>query len=214
MTKISGLYVITDEELAPGRTHVEIARAALAGGAKLIQIRDKHASDRQFYEAALEIRRLTADAGALFFVNDRIDIAAVVGADGVNVGQSDLPVAAVRSILGPKAIIGQSCESIEQAIQAVRDEADYIGFGPVFATSTKLDTGEASGIEMLKRVCMEATIPVVAIGGIGLANIDAVASAGAASAAVVSAVVRARDMTSATADLINKFTVIEKRQCK
>ncbi len=202
---LSGLYVITDEELSPGRTHVEIAAAALAGGARLIQIRDKNADDRAFYEAALAIRKLATQAGALFFVNDRAHIAAAVGADGVNVGQTDLPVAAARAMLGPDAIIGLSCDSVEQAIEAQRLGADYVGFGPVFPTSTKLDAGPVSGLTTLGQVCSRVTLPVVAIGGIGASNISEVASAGAACAAVISAVVCAPDMTSATIDLVRRF---------
>ncbi len=202
---LNGLYVITDEEINPGRTHVEIAQAAIAGGANIIQIRDKNATDRAFYEAALAIRKLTRDAGALFFVNDRVHIAAAIGADGVNVGQSDMPVSAVRAVLGPKAIIGLSCTSVEQSIEAQKLGADYIGFGPIFSTSTKLDAGPVSGLTMLREVCERVTVPVVAIGGIGLSNIAEVASTKAASAAVVSAVVCALDMISATIELTRRF---------
>lgn len=202
---VSGLYVITDEDLCPGRTHVEITRAALAGGARIIQIRDKNASDREFYEAASTIRMLTADAGALFFVNDRVHIAAAVEADGVNVGQTDIPVSAARGILGPRAIIGLSCDSIEQAIEAETLGADYVGFGPVFATHTKADAGPVSGLETLRQVCASIKLPVVAIGGIGASNIAEVAATGAASAAVVSAVVCANDMTQATIELARRF---------
>jgi len=205
MREVSGLYIITDEQLCPGRSHAGIAVAAIEGGARIIQIRDKHASDRSIYEDALEIRRITRDAGALFFVNDRVHIAAAVEADGVNVGQTDLPVRAVRRILGPDAIIGVSADSIGQAIQAAADGADYVGFGPVFPTGTKLDAGPVSGLETLRNVCAAVDVPVVAIGGIGLANIASIASAGAASAAVVSAVVCAEEMPRATAALIAEF---------
>ncbi len=202
---LKGLYVITDEEICPGRTHVEIARAAIAGGARIIQIRDKKASDRDFYEAASAIRMLTADARALFFVNDRVDIAAAVQADGVNVGQTDIPVPAAREILGPEAIIGLSCDSLEQALEAEKLGADYVGFGPVFPTYTKADAGPVSGLRTLREVCASVKLPVVAIGGIGATNIAEIADTGAASAAVVSAVVCAADMTQATQQLIRRF---------
>lgn len=202
---IKGLYVITDEVLRPGRTHTMIAQAALEGGARLIQMRDKSISDRAFFESAMEIRRLCKDAGALFFVNDRIHIAAAVGADGVNIGQSDLPIDAVRKILGDKAIIGVSCDCVEQAMEAQNDGADYIGYGPVFATSTKLDTGPVSGLDILKCVCRDIKVPVVAIGGIDRTNIDQIAASGTASAAVISAVVCADDMKSATSELIRRY---------
>lgn len=202
---IEGLYVITDRELNPDRTHLMIAQAAIDGGARLIQIRDKTASDREFYEAAVAIGKLCAQTKALFFVNDRVHIAAAVGADGVNIGQSDLPVSAVREILGKKAIIGVSCDSIEEAVQAEEDGADYIGYGPVFATSTKLDAGPVSGLTDLKNVCEAVNIPVVAIGGIGLSNIHQIADAGAKSAAVISAIVRAKDMKQTAIELIRRY---------
>ena len=202
---LSGLYVITDEGLCPGRTHAQIASAAIEGGARIIQIRDKNASDRRFYEDALELRRITREAGALFLVNDRVDIAAAVGADGINLGQTDLPVAAARRILGKGVLIGTSADTPEQAAQAVTDGADYIGYGPVFPTATKLDAGPVSGLDTLRRVCESTDVPVVAIGGISTSNIASVAEAGAACAAVISAVVCADDMTLATRELIREF---------
>ena len=205
MKKLHGLYVITDQELRPGRTHVEIAAAALEGGARIIQIRDRNASDREFYKAALEIRRITAEAGALFIVNDRVHIAAAVRADGVNVGQTDLPARAVRRILGSHALIGVSAADIEQAAQARIDGANYVGLGPVFPTSTKLDAGPVTGLETLKNVVELVNVPVIAIGGIDASNIGSVAATGAACVAVVSAVVCADDMVKATADLAKSF---------
>jgi thiamine-phosphate pyrophosphorylase len=202
---LNGLYVLTDEVICPGRTHLEIARAAIAGGARIVQIRDKNASDRDFYEAAMAIRMLTADSGVQFFVNDRVHIAAAVEADGVNVGQDDVPVAAARGILGPKAIIGLSCNCIEQAMEAESQGADYVGFGPVFPTYTKHDAGPVSGIETLRLVCEKIKLPVVAIGGIGASNIAEVAAAGATGAAVISAIVCADDMTAATKELVRRF---------
>ena len=205
MNRLNGLYVITDQELSPGRTHVQIAEAALQGGARIIQLRDKDASDRDFLADAMQIRKMTADAKALFIINDRVDVAAAVRADGVNVGQTDLPVAAVRAILGPSAIVGVSADDEKQARKAEFDGASYIGFGPVFPTSTKIDAGPVSGIATLKRICAASDTPVVAIGGISADSISDVAEAGAACAAVVSAVVCAEDMVQATADLVREF---------
>lgn len=205
MMTLNGLYVITDEELCPGRKHAEIAEAAIKGGARIIQIRDKTASDRKFYEDALAIRRLTRDANVLFIVNDRVDIAAAVEADGINIGQTDLPIGAARKIVGERMLIGISADNPEQARQAEIDGANYIGFGPVFATTTKLDAGPVSGLEMLKQVCQASRLPVVPIGGISLGNIAEVAKAGAACAAVISAVVCADDMVQATRDLVSEF---------
>jgi thiamine-phosphate diphosphorylase len=149
---------------------------------------------------------LTRSAGRLFVVNDRVDIARAVGADGVNIGQTDIPVAAAREVMGPDVLIGVSADTIDQAVQAERDGADYVGFGPVFPTTTKLDAGPVSGLDMLRDVVARVSVPVVAIGGICLGNIRSVAEAGAASAAVVSAVVCADDITSSTRALILEFS--------
>ena len=205
MGRLFGLYVITDEMICPGRTHADIAKAAIEGGARIIQIRDKFASDRKFYEDAAQIRELTAAAGVMFFINDRIDIAVAVGADGVNLGQSDMPIEIARRLLGEKVIIGVSADCLEQAIKAEADGADYIGFGPVFPTNTKADAGPVSGLDQLRQVCHEVSLPVIAIGGIGLENIGSVAANGAACAAVISAVVCAKDMTIATTELVKEF---------
>lgn len=205
MKKLSGLYVITDEDLCPGRTHLQIAEAAIAGGARIVQVRDKSATDRDFFRTAVQMRKLTAEAGALFLINDRVDVAAAVRADGVNVGQTDLPVQAARAVLGPSAIIGVSAEDVNQARQAEIDGANYVGFGPVFATTTKIDAGPVSGLDALAKVCALVDIPVVAIGGIGAKNIGDVAVAGVACAAVISAVVCAEDMAAVTAGLIRSF---------
>lgn len=202
---INGIYVITDEELCPGRTHLQIAQDAIKGGAKIIQIRDKHASDRKFYKDALQLRKLTSQADILFFVNDRVHIAAAVGADGVNVGQTDIPLSAARKVLGKGAVVGVSAATLQEAVQAEKDGADYVGFGPVFTTTTKLDAGPISGLETLKTVCSQVDIPVVAIGGINLSNVKLIADNGAACASVISAVVCAEDMVKATSDLIEEF---------
>ena len=128
-----------------------------------------------------------------------------MGADGVNVGQTDLPISAARAVLGPKMMVGLSCDCIEQAIEAAKLGADYVGFGPVFPTATKLDAGPVSGLETLRQVCSRVSLPVVAIGGICASNIAEVASAGAACAAVISAIVCAPDMAAATTDLIRRY---------
>jgi len=207
MFKLSGICVVTDEALKPGRSHEDIALAAVRGGAGSVQLRDKTATDREFYRAAAAIRKFAAEAGVPFVVNDRVHVAVAVGADAVHVGQSDMPVCAVRRVVGPDMIIGLSASSLEEALQAKADGADYIGFGPVFSTSTKLDAGPETGLELLERVCRESGLPVIAIGGIGLSGVGAVARTGAAGAAVVSAVVCAEDMEQATRELRERFRV-------
>jgi len=205
MKNICGIYVVTDQELRSDRGHVEIARCAVEGGASIIQIRDKFASDRDFYTWAVEIRDIIRRNEVLFIVNDRVHIAAAVEADGVNIGQNDIPIEAARRILDESTIIGVSCSNIAEAQQAVEDGADYLGFGPVFTTMTKMDAAPKTGVETLRDVVELSSIPVVAIGGIGASNIVDVLATGVCSAAVVSAVVCAEDMAQATANLVTQY---------
>jgi len=196
------LYVITDEVLSRGRLHVEIAEAAIAGGADVIQLRDKTASTLKLYEAALEIRRLTMNRGVPLIVNDRLDIALAVGADGLHVGQDDLPAPIARRLLGSNKILGVSARSLEEALQAEKDGADYLGVGPVFeARSTKSDAGEPLGLKLIKSVREHCNKPVVAIGGITHSNAFDVIQAGAHCVSVISAVVSAEDITKAARTL-------------
>lgn len=202
--QIAGIYVITDEQLTPGRTHLEIARAAISGGARIIQLRDKTADDSRLIEVGSEIVRFTTRAGALFIVNDRVEVAIACGADGVHIGQEDQPIQEVRKLF-PRGIIGVSVSTIEEALAAEEAGADYIGVGSIFSTSTKSDAGPPIGIEGLAAIRKVCKIPIVAIGGISLENIREIARAGADSAAVISAVVCAEDMKAATAALIAEF---------
>jgi thiamine-phosphate pyrophosphorylase len=144
---------------------LEAARLALRGGADIIQLREKEAKDREILSLARDLREMTHDAGALFIVNDRPDIARLAGADGVHLGQTDLPPAAARAILGPDGIIGVSTHSVEQARQAVADGADYIGVGPMFPTATK-GYSEGVGPSYIREAASVAGLPLVAIGGI------------------------------------------------
>jgi thiamine-phosphate pyrophosphorylase len=200
------LYVITDEELSHGRSHVEIAKAAILGGADVIQLRDKRAGSRNLYETALQIRKLTNEVGVQFIVNDRLDIALAVNADGLHVGQDDLPTAVAREYLGPRKILGVSIRTVEEALLAEKDGADYLGAGPVFeARSTKADAGEPRGIQLIRNICSKIALPIVAIGGINHENISSVIEAGAQCAAVISAVVSAQNIADATRSLKNKI---------
>lgn len=201
---LSGLYVITDEVLMPGRTHLDVARAAVSGGAIVVQLRDKRASDTGLLDTARAIRRLTREAGVLFIVNDRLDLARAVEADGVHLGQADLPARDARR-LWPDGILGISVSDVESARRAEDAGADYLGVGPVFATRTKEDAGPALGLDGLARIRAASRLPIAAIGGIGLDNVADVAAAGAEFAAVISAVVCASDMQAATASLCAAF---------
>lgn len=193
------LCVITDATLVPGRDHVTIARAALRGGADMIQLRDKAADLRVLLPQARAIRALCRSHGALFIVNDRLDLALAAEADGVHVGQEDLPAEAARPLLGPERILGVSTHSREQAEAARASGADYIGFGPMFATGTKNTGYTPRGLEALRAIRAAVHLPILAIGGITLENVADVIAAGATAPAVISAVVAAPDVTAAAA---------------
>lgn len=196
------LYVITDESMGRGRDHAEIALSAIAGGADVIQLRDKTASSRKLYEAAMAIRRLTWNNNVPFIVNDRLDLALACRADGLHVGQSDLPAAVARRLLGKTRILGVSAESIEQARQAIKDGADYLGVGPIFeARTTKSDAGAPIGLELLAHIRATTPLPIIAIGGINARNAAQVIQAGASGIAVISAIAAADDIKAATRQL-------------
>jgi thiamine-phosphate pyrophosphorylase len=192
-----GLYVITDEGLSKGLTHAEIARMAIAGGADVIQLRDKRMDSKALTRCALEIRELTKKAGVLFIVNDRLDVALAAGADGVHLGQEDMPARAARPLCPPGFIIGVTAGTLEEALRAERDGADYIGLSPIFHTSSKDDAGPACGLDIIREVKNRISIPVVAIGGIGPSNASDVIGAGADGIAVISAVVSQDDVAGA-----------------
>jgi thiamine-phosphate pyrophosphorylase len=193
------LCVITDPTLAPGRDHVAIAEAALAGGADMIQLRDKTGALRDLLPQARAIQARCRAHGAFFIVNDRVDLALAADADGAHVGQEDLPAVSARLLLGPARLLGVSTHDPGQAEAAQRAGADYIGFGPMFATGTK-DTGYASrGPEAIREIRKVVALPILAIGGITLENVAEVIAAGATAPAVISAVVRAADLTAAAA---------------
>jgi thiamine-phosphate pyrophosphorylase len=201
------LYVITDERLGRGRSHVQIAEAAIRGGADVIQLRDKTASGRRLYEVARRLRTLTGEAGVAFIVNDRLDIALAAGADGVHLGPEDLPASAARGILGTGKILGISAETVEEAVSAEADGADYVGVGPVFeARGTKADAGAPRGLALLARIRSGCRLPIVAIGGIDAGNARSVREAGADAAAVISAVVAADDVAEAARRLKGLLT--------
>jgi len=190
------LYVLVSSRLCSGSLR-ETARAAIAGGADVVQLREKGIPDDQRLALAAELRELTDETGRIFLINDRPDIAAIVGADGVHLGQNDLPIAEARRLLRPGAIIGRSTHSLAQARAAVNEGADYVSVGPVFETDTK-SAGPAVGIELVKEVAEAVSLPIAAIGGISADNAAAVREAGASCVAVCSAVGLARDPRSAT----------------
>lgn len=193
------LCVITDTGLAPGLDHVGIARAALEGGADMIQLRDKTGDLRDLLPQARAIQALCRSHGAVFIVNDRVDLALAAVADGAHVGQEDLPATDARRLLGPGKILGVSTHDVEQALAARDAGADYIGYGPMFSTGTK-DTGYTPrGPAALREIRRAVTLPILAIGGITLENVATVIAAGATAPAVISGVVASPDISAAAA---------------
>lgn len=194
------LYVIIDRAAAGDRDLVEVASAAIRGGADVLQLRDKAASPRQFLKVAERLRSVTRRAGIPLIINDRVEIAHAVGADGVHLGQDDLPLAAARRLLGSGCLIGQSTHTLEQARAAEAEGADYLGCGPIFPTPTKPDYGSV-GTALIGQVMQAVRIPVVCIGGIDHSTVAQVVRAGAERIAVVRAVCAATDPEAAARDL-------------
>ncbi len=183
--RLRGLHAIVDN---PDR-----AAELLAAGVRIVQLRHKSASAREFLSMARRLRALTRQRRAVFIVNDRADIARLVGADGLHVGQDDLPVGEARRVAGPRAVIGVSTHTLEQALGAERDGADYIGFGPVFATASKAGALPPVGVGALREVASRVAVPVIAIGGVREENLAGVLKAGARGAAVISELSAAAD---------------------
>jgi thiamine-phosphate pyrophosphorylase len=201
MTLPSRLYVIIDP-LDTGRDPLDLARAVLAGGARLLQLRMKATATGDLLATATAIRDLTAAAGATFIVNDRADVARACGADGVHLGQDDLPVAAARAVLGPGPLIGLSTHSETQLAEARSAGADYLAFGPIFATTSKSTADPVLGYERLRAARTLSTLPLIAIGGITAATAPAVLAAGADAVAIIGAIMRAPDVERATAEFL------------
>lgn len=205
----SGLHVIADAGASPDRSPLEIAEAALSGGARIIQVRMKDAPARALLDAALAVAgAVRRRPGARLVVNDRLDVALAAGADAVHLGQEDLPVHEARSAIraaGGRLACGVSTHDLEEARRAEREGAAYVGFGPVFATRSKADPLAPRGLERLGEVCRAVSIPVIAIGGIDLEGARAARAAGAAGVAVISAVAAAPGMADAARALAGVF---------
>ena len=190
------LYAIVDP-LDTGRTPADLAAAYLAGGTQLLQLRLKGVSSRELYAAALAIRAATRAAGALFVVNDRADVAAAVEADGVHLGQDDVPVAVARAVLGPDRFVGVSTHDLDEARAAIAAGADYLGVGPVYDTTSKVGALPARGFDLVRAVRALTDRPLVAIGGIDATTAPAVRDAGADAIAMIGALARAADPAGA-----------------
>jgi thiamine-phosphate pyrophosphorylase len=196
-----GLYLVTDRTLCGQRPVEAVVFMALQGGATCIQLREKDASTRDFVEEAQRIKAVMAPFRASLIINDRIDVALAVGADGVHIGQRDMPCEIARKLMGPRAIIGLSVESWKDVERAVTLDVDYLGVSPVFVTPTKIDTKGHWGLEGLRRIRTATRLPLVAIGGLNASNTADVIRAGADSIAVVSAICAADDPYQAAREL-------------
>jgi len=199
------LYLVTDRGLSRGRPTPEIVHAAVRGGVTCVQLREKACPTREFIAEALTVRDFLKSRGIPLIINDRVDVALAVGADGVHLGQGDLPLAMARAILGGSKIIGVSAESIRDAIEAESGGADYLGVSPIFATPTKTDTAAPLGIEGLRAIRRQVKLPLVAIGGLNAGNAAAVIGGGADGVAVVSAIVAADDPGLAARELARRI---------
>jgi thiamine-phosphate pyrophosphorylase len=197
--------IVVTERIGEGRDHEDVAREALAGGCRAIQLRDKEMSDEEFAEMASRMSSLCRDNHALFFVNDRVEVAARIRADGVHLGVDDMDVGSARRSLPPGSIIGFSPENTAEARAALAAGADYLGVGPVFGSPTKGDAGEPVGLEAISEYSRALSAPVVGVGGVTAATAASVIEAGASGVAVVSAVTRAEDMRAATVELLRKL---------
>jgi len=195
------IYGITAEEYSLGRSNIEVVAQMIEAGIKIIQYREKEKSDRQKYEECLKIREMTRDAGVTFIVNDHVDLAMLVGADGIHLGQDDFPSGLVRELTGKKMFIGLSTHSPAQAEAAVKLGVDYIGVGPIFATNTKKDACNPVGLEYLEYVVENIGLPFVAIGGIKEHNIADVYRRGAGCIALVTEIVGAPDISARVRNL-------------
>ena len=198
------LYLVTDRKLMSSPTIEESVEQAVWGGCTLVQLREKESSSRDFYKMAMKLRELTARLGVPLIVNDRVDIALAVGADGVHVGQDDLPSEVVRQIIGPDKIIGVSASSLSEALKATEAGADYLGIGAMFTTDTKADA-HLTAIEELRRIREAVSLPIVIIGGISKETVPFFRGISIEGLAVVSAIVAQEDVAGAAQELKKQF---------
>ncbi len=202
-----GIYLILDKKLAGNRTYREIIEKTAKNGVKMVQLREKNISTRRYLETAKEIKKVCEENNVIFIVNDRVDIAFASDADGVHLGQEDLPVEYARKILGKNKIIGISAGNEREFEYALKQDIDYISPGPVFGSTTKKDAGTPCGIEFVKKVLSKTKKPVIPIGGIDLNNLEKLTETGITSIAVISAILKAQDIEQYTIKMYEKLKV-------
>ena len=195
-----GLYLVSDRDILKGRDFIKSLEEAILGGVTIVQLREKDATSLEFYNLAVQVKELTSQYNIPLIINDRLDIALAVDAEGVHVGQDDLPANIVRGILGEDKIVGVSTATIEEAKKAIQDGADYIGVGALFPTDTKTNARSVT-LDMLKYIKENVSIPVVGIGGINENNIKAVMDTGIDGVAIVSAILGKENIREATEEL-------------
>jgi thiamine-phosphate pyrophosphorylase len=198
------IYPVTCERLSNGRSNLEVLKAVIQGGARIIQLREKEYSGKKMYDLALKFREITTKAGVLLIINDHVDIAMAVAADGVHLGQDDLPLNAARKI-APELLIGASTHSLPEATQAQKEGADYINIGPIFPTGTKEGLKRFLGPEAIAAISPRIDVPFTVMGGISESNIDQVLTYGARRVAMVTAITQAPDITAKVRALKEKI---------
>jgi len=199
------VYLVTDRRILQGRDLLDAVAEAIEGGVTLIQLREKEVSSREFYQIALKVKDLAHSKGVPLLINDRLDIALAVNADGLHIGQEDLPLKVARKLLGPDKIIGLSVSNLEDAVQGEKEGADYLGAGAVYPTTSKDVSESPIGPDGLKKIKEAVSIPVVGIGGINLFNIEEVKRTGVDGVAVISAIMGAPDIKDAARKLADAW---------
>jgi len=199
------LYLVTDRRLTGGRELVDVVEQALIGGVQAVQLREKDLGGAELFHLAQALKDVCARRRARLFINDRIDIALAVDADGVQLAGASMPIGAARELLGENKLIGASIHSLHEAQQAVRDGADFVLFGPVYFTPSKAAYGAPQGIDRLKEVVEKISIPVYAIGGITAENVEEIKKIGARGVALIAAVMSARDPAAAARAIVSRL---------
>ena len=202
--KACKIYLVTDEKACLGKDFYVCIEEAIKGGVKIVQLREKNISTKDFYEKALKVKEICKNYGVLFIINDRLDIAQVVGADGVHLGQSDMPIEKAREILKDKFLIGATARNVEEAKRAELLGADYIGSGAIFGTSTK-DNAKKLEMEELKKIVASVKIPVFAIGGINIDNVSSLKNIGLQGICAVSGILSEKNCKKAVDMMLKKF---------
>ncbi|AVP54286.1 thiamine-phosphate synthase [Clostridium tetani] len=198
------LYLVTDRDILKGRDLKKVLEEAILGGTTLVQLREKNVSSKEFYEIAKDIKVITDKYNIPLIINDRVDIALAVNAEGIHIGQKDLPANIVRKIIGEDKILGVSANTIEDALKAQRDGADYLGVGAIFPTNSKKDA-ESTSIETLKEIKNAVNIPIVAIGGINENNVQKLKETNIDGIAVISTILEKEDVKKACEELTGFF---------